>query len=217
MRLILIRHGQTPSNVAQLLDTGVPGPELTELGRRQAAALPELLGNEGIGALFASNQLRAQLTAAPLADALGLDVLVRAGLREIAAGHLELRSDEEAVRSYMSTVHAWTSGELERAMPGGPAGHETFSRFDAVVAEALGSGHDTVAMVSHGAMIRAWTAARAVNLGPDFLVRSQLGNTGVVVLDATDRRYEVLTWMGEPVVSPELAGSGADGPAGDPF
>ena len=43
MRLLLIRHGQTPSNLKFLLDTAVPGAALTELGERQAAALPEAL------------------------------------------------------------------------------------------------------------------------------------------------------------------------------
>lgn len=33
MRLLLIRHGETPTNVGYLLDTAVPGPGLTEIGR----------------------------------------------------------------------------------------------------------------------------------------------------------------------------------------
>ncbi|MCM1975585.1 histidine phosphatase family protein, partial [Streptomyces sp. G1] len=37
MRLLLVRHGQTPTNVDYLLDTAVPGPGLTELGLAQAA------------------------------------------------------------------------------------------------------------------------------------------------------------------------------------
>lgn len=71
MRLLLVRHGQTPSNVRFLLDTAVPGPGLTELGERQAAALPEALAGEDIDALYASTLTRAQLTAAPLAGARG--------------------------------------------------------------------------------------------------------------------------------------------------
>ena len=31
MRLVLIRHGQTPSNVCGLLDTAPPGPGLTHI------------------------------------------------------------------------------------------------------------------------------------------------------------------------------------------
>ena len=35
MRLILVRHGQSPSNIERLLDTTSPGPSLTELGLEQ--------------------------------------------------------------------------------------------------------------------------------------------------------------------------------------
>lgn len=64
MRLILIRHGQTPSNVAFLLDTAVPGPGLTDLGEKQAAALPQTLADVDIDLLYVSTLTRTQLTAA---------------------------------------------------------------------------------------------------------------------------------------------------------
>ncbi len=67
MRLLLIRHGQTPANVHGILDAEVPGPGLTELGQRQAEALPTALADRGIERLFVSSMLRTQLTAAPLA------------------------------------------------------------------------------------------------------------------------------------------------------
>ncbi len=99
MRLLLIRHGQTPSNLKFLLDTAVPGAALTELGERQAAALPEALGDENIDTLYASTLIRTQLTAAPLAGARGLDVVVRDGIREVAAGDLEMRGEDVAEHS----------------------------------------------------------------------------------------------------------------------
>ena len=43
MRILFIRHGQTPANVAGILATDHPGPGLTELGEQQAAALPNAL------------------------------------------------------------------------------------------------------------------------------------------------------------------------------
>ena len=79
MRLLLIRHGQTPSNVLGLLDTAIPGPGLTDLGIEQAAALPAALADYRIDAIYASAQRRAQLTAQPLADARGLPIQVRDG------------------------------------------------------------------------------------------------------------------------------------------
>ncbi|NKX50528.1 histidine phosphatase family protein [Arthrobacter deserti] len=215
MRLPLIRHGQTPSNVQGLLDTAVPGPGLTRLGHEQAGALPAALAGEPIEALLASPALRAQLTASPLAGSTGLEVQVRHGLREISAGDLELMADGAAHRAYMSVVFGWTAGDLDQRMPGGPDGHETSGRFDAVISELLAWGLQTAAIVSHGAMIRSWAGARAANLGADYVARNILGNTGVVVLEGDGNGWEALSWMGESVGGRALEGSLADGPAGD--
>src|SRR3954467_15074485 len=99
MRLLLVRHGQTPSNVAFLLDTAVPGPGLTALGERQAAALPQALAGEDVEAVYASTLIRAQATAAPLAAARGLEVLVRDGIRELSAGDARRLRDGRAVHA----------------------------------------------------------------------------------------------------------------------
>ena len=221
MRLILIRHGQTPSNVDHFLDTAVPGPGLTELGLAQAAALPAALAGEPIDAVYASNLVRTQLTAAPLAAALGLPVQVRAGLREVSAGSLEMRNDREAIIGYLKTVYSWVKGDLGVHMPGGPNGHETFERFDAVIAELQAAGCKAPAVVSHGAMIRAWCTARAENVPADFIVENALSNTGVAVMESANAEgdapgpWNLLTWMGEAVGGLALRDYGEDGPAGE--
>jgi probable phosphoglycerate mutase len=217
MRLLLIRHGQTHSNVRGLLDTGAPGAELTDLGHAQARALPKALDGEPIDALLASTLVRTQLTASPLAAARKLETDVRDGLREISAGELEMRGDRDSVIAYMTTVFAWAAGDLERRMPGGPDGHETFGRFDAVIEEARTAGIGTLAVVSHGAMIRSWAGARASNLTVPFVARNQLSNTGVVVLDGGPDGWEALTWMGQAVGGPELADPLTDGPTAEPI
>lgn len=67
-RLLLIRHGQTTSNVTRSLDTSLPGAALTELGWDQAHTAGERLATEssdGTGPLLVSSQaLRARQTAA---------------------------------------------------------------------------------------------------------------------------------------------------------
>ncbi|WP_434615212.1 histidine phosphatase family protein [Arthrobacter sp. A5] len=190
MRLILIRHGQTPSNVRNLLDTAVPGPGLTDLGRRQALAIPAALawlnGTDPLAALYVSNQTRAQLTAAPLAAALGLEPRIRSGLREISAGGLEMQGDLQSIGAYLEVVRDWIQGKPEIRMPGADTGNDVLARFDAVVREAeLASGGGTVAMVSHGAMIRTWSACRAGNLDPEHRENYALSNTGIVVLEGS--------------------------------
>lgn len=216
MRLHLIRHGQTPSNVRRLLDTDEPGPGLTELGREQAEALPEALGGAGIERLYASNLVRTQLTAAPLSEALGLEVTIRPGLREIRAGNLEMAGDDDSVRAYLDTVFAWSLGGLDQRVPGSDEdGQAVLARFDDVVREIAETGAQTAAVFSHGAMIRAWSAARCRNISAPFAMARGLTNTGVVVIDGAPGSWTALTWMDE-ALGGEDVDTGTGGPAGEP-
>lgn len=235
MRLLLIRHGQTPCNVSGELDTAVPGAPLTPLGRAQARAVPTALGHERISGVHASQLVRTQLTAAPLAEAHGLAVQVRAGLEEISAGELEMRGDPEARRAYISCLLAWVHGDLDRPMPGGPDGHAFLGRYEAAL-QQIAQDHrpaDTAAVFSHGAAIRVYTALRA---GIDAAEAAELEimNTGAAVLEnRAGGGWELTAWHRDPLggavlvdpaaedvtgesaeeVLEETAGSGADGTA----
>jgi broad specificity phosphatase PhoE len=215
MRLLLIRHGQTPANVLGQLDTAHPGPGLTDLGARQAAVIPEALRFDAIDTVFASTLQRTQLTAEPLAVDRGLDIRVLDGLHEIEAGSLEGRSDHPSVRRYMETVFAWGSGDLAMQMPGGPDGTAFFDRFDADIAVAAASGH-TAAVFSHGAAIRVWAAARATNVPPMFAGLHDLDNTGVVELSGSpEEGWTLLSWAGVPLGGMPLADADAIDPTGE--
>ena len=160
-RLILVRHGQTPSNVHGLLDTGAPGPGLTALGREQAAALVDVLAGERIDRVVASPLARTVETATPLAGERGLPLGRDAGLREVLAGDLEMLADRASIRTYLETVFAWAGGDLTARIPGDPeTGSGFLARYDAAV-EAAMEGADTVVCVSHGAAIRTWAVARS--------------------------------------------------------
>lgn len=220
MRLLLVRHGQSPSNVHHLLDTAVPGPSLTDLGHEQARAVAQLLADEGIGLVAASSQARAQETAAPLAAARGLQVRVEDGLREIAAGENEMRGDDRAVEQYLGVVAAWLHGDLHVPQPGAEDGHAFLARYDAAIASALAAadraGASALAVVSHGAAIRTWAGLRAENLTADFVITHGLQNTGVVVLEGTpEQGWRALTWVGDVVDAGEARVDGT-GPAGEP-
>lgn len=202
MRLYLVRHGQTASNVGGYLDTTVPGAPLNELGLEQARRLVDALDGCGFEAIYASTQQRAQQTAAPVAAQRGLDVVVRDGLREISAGELEMRNDEDAVRTYFMGFGAFAGGDLAASMPGGESGADVLGRFDAVVEEICSSGVGAAAIVSHGAMLRTWSAFHCANLDVDFVMRNPLTNTGVIVVDGNPvSGWLAETWIGEPVGS----------------
>jgi broad specificity phosphatase PhoE len=220
MRLLLIRHGQTPANVRGELDTAAPGPGLTELGRVQAAAIPDALASERIDAIYASRLLRTQQTAAPLARVRGeMHRNVLPGVHEIEAGRLEGRTDKRAVRSYLKTAFGWTEGKLGKRMPGAGDGNEFYARFDADVARIYEEqGPDaSVALFSHGAAIRVWMAARASNVTPGFPGRVPLENTGMAALEGSPETGWMLTdWHGEPLGGAALNDPSADDVTGEP-
>ena len=190
MRLLLIRHGQTATNVARLLDTAYPGAELDETGHQQAEALVSLLDGLPLDAIYVSDLVRSQQTAAPLALDRGLEPIVREGIREIQAGDYEL---SEVWEHYVDAIVGWGT-DPDGRIPGGESGREVMARFNAVVREAHEAGYETVAMVSHGAMIRTW-AARVGALTPEFLKSAQLHNILVVEVHGDpEAGWRVVRW-----------------------
>lgn len=222
MRLLLIRHGQTPGNVLGQLDTAHPGPGLTQLGERQAEALSRALANERIHALYASTLIRTQITAAPLARVHGLETEVLQGIHEIEAGSLEKLTDHESIKRYLGTIFSWADGDLDRRMPAGPSGRDFFDRYDAAIAaiaeRANGAdGSGSVAVVSHGAAIRVWAGLRADNIEPAFAIKHELDNTGIVALEGDpDNGWELIHWDDSPVGGLALADPTAEDPTGRP-
>jgi probable phosphoglycerate mutase len=218
MRLLLIRHGQTPANVRGELATARPGPGLTRLGREQAAAIPDAVAGERIAAIRISPLTRTAETAAPLARALGLEPVVQEGLEEIEAGELEDRRDLPSVMTYVTTAFGWARGALDARMPGTIDGHEFFGRFDAAIAGIAGQHpDDTVAVVSHGAAIRVWSGGRAANLSGEITANRHLENTGIVVMTGSPSDGWVAeSWQGEPLGGPALDDHSAVDPLGDP-
>ncbi|MEV7663821.1 histidine phosphatase family protein [Paenarthrobacter sp. NPDC089316] len=216
MKLLLIRHGQTPGNVAGELDTAFPGPGLTELGERQAEALPQALADENIDALYTSTLLRTQRTVLPLEQATGLKSTILDGVHEIEAGSLEKKTDHESHLRYMSTVFAWTDGDLDVRMPGAFNGHDFFARFDASVEKVVAAGHQTAVIVSHGAAIRCWAGRRASDIDTLFAQTHQLPNTGIVALEGDPvNGWKVLHWDQVPVGGMALADQTAEDPTGE--
>jgi broad specificity phosphatase PhoE len=206
MRLFLIRHGQTPSNVAGALDTAFPGAGLTPLGQLQAQALPDALVDEEISGIYASPLVRTQLTSIPLAEARHLQTRVLEGLAEVSAGDLEMREDPEAVRMFADCTARWMRGDLAYRLPGGTTGRGFYERFDAAL-RAITDEHgpdETIAVFSHGAAIRCYTAL-AVRLDPEVATELRIMNTGTAVLEgAPEKGWELARWSTEPLGGLEL-------------
>ncbi len=80
---------------------------LSELGRRQTQALAERLRELPLAAIYSAPLGRAQQTAAPLAAALGLPVIIEPGIREVELGQLQPALDTAASRAdYAAALRA---------------------------------------------------------------------------------------------------------------
>jgi broad specificity phosphatase PhoE len=220
MRLLLIRHGQTPANVRGELDTGHPGPGLTPLGVRQAEAVPAALDalHLIVDAIFVSTLARTAETAQPLARALALEPVVLPGIHEIEAGDLEMATDHASYRAYLGTAFAWGTGDRDAVMPGAQDGHAFFTRFDDSIALVAQSGAQSAAVFSHGAAIRVWVAGVATNMAPTRAAEEDLENTALVVLEGSPTEgWALVSWGGEPLGGSELEDALAEDPTGDPL
>jgi len=194
VRLFLVRHGQTHANVARQLDTAVPGLDLTDEGRAQARWLADRLGGEDLGAIYTSDLVRTQQTAAPLAELLGLEMVVLPGLREIQAGDYEMSTEWQP---YIDAVVRWRD-EPDHAIPGGESGAGFMERFDAAIARIAADGHESAVAVSHGAAMRVWCSA-SLGLPADFFDGRRLDNAHVVTMEGdADVGWRLLAWGDEP-------------------
>jgi probable phosphoglycerate mutase len=198
-RLVLVRHGQSYSNVDRRLDTRPPGAALTDLGRDQARAVAGKLTHPP--ALLAhSIALRAAQTAAEIAGQTGLEPVEFDGLHEVQVGELELRNDEDAITEFESVYQRWQQGELHVPMPGGETGDEVLDRYVPVLTQLRMRYLDDAAwpgdivVVSHGAAIRL-VAAVLAGVDGTFALDHHLANTESVVLaPITDGRWSCVQW-----------------------
>lgn len=180
MRLILIRHGETQSNVDRLLDTAHPGAPLTARGEQQALDLVAGIAHEEIDALFVSTLTRAQQTAAPLAQHRGLEATVIEGVHEIPAGVEEMSADWSA---YVGMLESWSLENMDSKLEGSESAREFVERFDNAIAAIEAHGHRSVALVSHGAALRVWALVQDPSVALE--VGGPMHNTEWIVLNGS--------------------------------
>jgi broad specificity phosphatase PhoE len=214
-RLLFIRHGQTASNVLGLLDTAAPGPELTELGHAQAAAIPAALRGRAVSSITVSNLTRTAQTARPLAIDRRLELIVEDGVGEISAGEFEMQGGAEAFEIYTGAAWAWSRGMLDLRVPGAENGHEFFARFDDAVGRVMGRGGELPVIVSHAGSIRVWVGLRSENVPHHFAADSPLHNTGSALLSrGAGGKWELVEWNADPLGGNVLSGPSGPDPTG---
>lgn len=156
--LWLVRHGESTWNALGWIQGQADGPTLTEMGRQQSAHAADRLRNGMVEAIYASDLVRAQQTAAFVGTALGLPVRYDETLRERCFG-----AQEGLPLSTLAPEHSGISGDRvidASARPeGGESLDELYHRVGAFVEWLLVQQHaGDIVVVTHGGTIRALRA-----------------------------------------------------------
>jgi len=207
-----VRHGQTASNAANLIDTAVPGPPLTALGQMQAQAIANILTPQGpFAGIFDSQLTRTIQTAAPLvANFPGSSAVVLPGLNEINAGILEGLPQIPAGILYLVGPLAWTLGlpltpmlaPLSTDFNGVVFGDRFGGALQTIYSNALANPvpSNTSVAYSSAFTIEVGTLMNVNNPNPLLMLTHSLPNTGVVVVQGNPHDgWTMVSWDGVPI------------------
>ncbi len=153
LEIDLVRHGESLFNRMGIVQGHTNSP-LTDLGRKQARRVGEVLRDRGIEAVYASDLIRAWETARIIGGEIGIEPVAMEGFREIRLGKWEGRSIEEIREKDGRNLELWYSCPLEAKIPGA----ESLEAFQERVLHTLEGikrreGEGRVAVVSHGGVL----------------------------------------------------------------
>ena len=194
-RVFVARHGEALYESELLSDAG---GWLSPLGRRQAKDLAATLAPERITRVWASDMARAVQTAEIVAGVLGVDVVVRTGLREFGVG--SAAGTTGVPDPFATTFASWLDGDLAARIPGGESGGDVVERCTAVLDEIADEHRgESVLVVSHGGVMCMVLAALARNLRPAHGRERPMPHCGVVSLEADADGWTCRSWAGTPL------------------
>jgi probable phosphoglycerate mutase len=189
--IIVVRHGASevalPGAPFPLVD-GRGDPNLSEDGCEQARAIADRLAPEGIAQLFVTPLRRTHQTAAPLAEATGLEPIVVDELAEVRLGEWE--GGEYRVRVARGDPIVRQMFEKERwdVIPGGESSESVSRRVRAGIERIVElTGPDAVAVAFlHGGVIGE-VCRQATDSRPFAFVHSDNGSVSRLIVRPSGR------------------------------
>ena len=188
-RFILIRHGNTDA-VGKRLAGRTAGVHLNAQGKEQVQKLPARLKGLSISALYSSPLERTIETAEPIAASLNLDIAINEDFLELDFGDWTNRTIDE-----VRNDPAFQRFNLFRStarIPGGELMAEAQLRIVNGM-QKLCAQHpgETVAMVSHGDIIKAAVTYYA-GIHLDLFQRIEISPASVSVIEVFDETARIL-------------------------
>ncbi len=177
MQIYLVRHGETASNAARVVQT--PDTPLSERGVEQAALLAERLAGDGVGTIICSTLLRTTMTAERVSADSGVPVTLRADLQERNYGDIRGMPYAELGVSIL---------DPDFEPPGGETWREFHQRVDGVwrylakVAGELPADAGNLVVVTHGLVLHS-LMSRRLDTSSFAAVPVGFANTSVTIVE----------------------------------
>lgn len=192
-QLILLRHGETDWN-RELRFQGHVDVGLNAIGLEQAQRLARRLAGEPAQRIYASDLLRAQQTALPVAKELGLAPVNDPGLREQSFGDVDGMRVDEIQAQHPQAWEGWLRFHEDFCMPQGESTRQFHARvMDAVHRMVAAHPGETLVVVTHGGVLdMIYRTARSLGLnGPR---QSDIPNAGLNRVRVHDGGIDILAW-----------------------
>lgn len=149
MRLILVRHGETPWNEIHRFQ-GISDIELSPKGISQAKSLAESLKREPLEAIYTSPLTRARQTAEQIARYHDCPLVIDKNLQELNQGQLEGLTGEELRRDHPGFLKKWIKNPGSTRLPKGESLGKVQKRAWSSIEKIIhGHPEGTVAVVAH--------------------------------------------------------------------
>jgi 2,3-bisphosphoglycerate-dependent phosphoglycerate mutase len=154
--LYLVRHGETATNRAQLIQ-GWDSEPLNARGRWQAERAGQRLAQVGLQALYASPLDRARETATIIGRLVGLEVILVKELREMDTGLISGMHRAQFMLRHPRLMWAWLRDDSTLAFPNGEVMADFYQRarraIDGLIARHAGQA---ITVVAHGGTISGY-------------------------------------------------------------
>jgi len=182
LRVFVIRHGET-TWVRERRFAGSRDVPLTDVGRRQCAAVARALAGTGIAAIYASPLERARASAELIAEPYRLPVRIAPAFAEMAFGAWEGLTRDDIRARFPEAWEQWRSTPHLCAPLGGETIAKVGERVAAGVAELRQAHADqTIVLVSHSIVMRVMVL-NALGLGLDRLWTVDAAPGGITELE----------------------------------
>ena len=190
--VLLVRHGQTDSNVKGIF-MGRSDENINETGRIQARKLSERLADSPITAIYTSPLRRTHTTAAILATPHNLELKLSDDLIEIQTGDWQGLRGDEISRKWPELWRQSRIDPSDFAMPNGESFRQVTERavraYEMIVAQNQGK---QAVIVTHDIVVRV-IVAHILGTSNSIYRRFEIGNASLSQIRLTDDKARLVT------------------------